>query len=271
MLMSKSILFRSFFLVLFLIALFKPILDKGDHTAKEEAELEVTEENLEEELPLHDVQLPLFAKIADVKEKKRQFFGFLKNAVVEENNRISKLRAKVLEVEKKLINNETLTAEEGVLINSLSKLYKIKKLSKSINKIEQLKKRINIVPVSLVLVQAANESAWGTSRFARIGLNFFGLWCYKKGCGMVPGGRDQGLKHEVAAFSSVSNAVRSYLHNINTHYAYEVFRTIRSQLQHQNKPLSAELLVTGLLPYSERGIDYILELTEMIRHNKMYL
>jgi len=122
----------------------------------------------------------------------------------------------------------------------------------------------------LVLVQAANESAWGTSRFARIGLNFFGIWCYKKGCGMVPKGRDKGLKHEVAAFDSVEQAVSHYLLNINTNAAYVVFRTIRAQLHQQNQPLSAQILATGLLPYSQRGTDYVLEISDMIRHNQVY-
>jgi Bax protein len=119
-------------------------------------------------------------------------------------------------------------------------------------------------------VQAANESAWGTSRFARIGLNFFGVWCYRKGCGMVPGSRNTGAKHEVAAYSSISLGVARYLHNINTNGAYTVFRSIRGQLRDQNQPLAPEILATGLIRYSQRGIDYVLELTDMIRHNQHY-
>jgi Bax protein len=135
----------------------------------------------------------------------------------------------------------------------------------------ELLSRIDQVPHSLVLVQAANESAWGTSRFARIGLNFFGIWCYREGCGMVPNGRTLGAKHEVQAFKTVDAAVARYLNNINTNKAYRVFRTIRSQLRTQQQPLSAEVLATGLLPYSQRGSDYVVELTNMIRHNRPYL
>ena len=130
--------------------------------------------------------------------------------------------------------------------------------------------RVDIIPTSLVLVQAANESAWGTSRFARIGLNFFGIWCYRTGCGMVPGGRNTGAKHEVAAFQSVDAAVSGYFNNINKHNAYHVFRTIRAELRAQDQPLDAEILATGLLPYSERGAQYVLDLTDMLRHNQRY-
>lgn len=88
---------------------------------------------------------------------------------------------------------------------------------------------------------------------------------------MVPSGRDSGLKHEVAAFNSVEHAVKRYLHNINTNHAYTVLRNIRAQLHEQQLPITAEILATGLLPYSERGTDYIIELTDMIRHNRRYL
>jgi Bax protein len=87
---------------------------------------------------------------------------------------------------------------------------------------------------------------------------------------MVPSGRHQGAKHEVAAFKSVNACVKRYLHNINTNNAYIVFRAIRAQLRAQNQPLQPQVLATGLLPYSERGTDYVLEITEMIRHNSSY-
>ena len=87
---------------------------------------------------------------------------------------------------------------------------------------------------------------------------------------MVPNGRDTGAKHEVAAFNSLDHAVKRYLHNINTNNAYSVLRTIRGQLRAQGQPLSPQVLATGLLRYSIRGTDYVLEITEMIRHNQMF-
>lgn len=222
------------------------------------------------EQPLHDVNLPNFAKIRDVKEKKRRFFAFIKPAVLAENKKILSTRAEVERLITQLTLEQPFSDDEHAYVENLVKKYKVSNKSSLLKQLYDLQFKIDIIPPALVLVQAANESAWGTSRFARVGLNFFGVWCYRKGCGMVPGSRNSGANHEVAAYSSVSEGVERYLHNINTHRAYKVFRSIRSQLREQSQPLAAEILATGLTSYSERGTDYVLELTEMIRHNRRY-
>ncbi|MFT6692758.1 MAG: Bax protein [Colwellia sp.] len=222
------------------------------------------------EQPLHNVTLPDFAKIRNVEEKKRRFFAFIKPAVQAENKKILMLRAEVARLIARLTLEEPFSAEDHTLVSSLIKKYKVSKKFSLLRQLYELQLKIDIIPLALVLVQAANESAWGTSRFARIGLNFFGVWCYRKGCGMVPGSRNTGAKHEVAAYSSISLGVARYLHNINTNGAYTVFRSIRGQLRDQNQPLAPEILATGLIRYSQRGIDYVLELTDMIRHNQHY-
>ena len=222
------------------------------------------------EKPLHNVALPDFASIRDVKEKKKQFFAFIKPAVLAENENILGLRVEIERLIGQLTLEQPFSEQEHAFVANLSKQYRVSKKYSLLRQLYELQLKVDVIPPALVLVQAANESAWGTSRFARIGLNFFGVWCYKKGCGMVPNGRNEGAKHEVAAYSSVEQGVARYLKNINTNSAYMVFRTIRSQLREQNQPLSPEILATGLIPYSERGTDYVLELTEMIRHNRSY-
>ncbi|WP_106407517.1 glucosaminidase domain-containing protein [Salinivibrio kushneri] len=129
--------------------------------------------------------------------------------------------------------------------------------------------RVDIIPPSLVLAQAANESAWGTSRFAREGNNYFGQWCFSKGCGLVPKQRAEGKVHEVAAFDNPQASVKSYINNLNTHAAYQGLREIRASLREQNKPLSGTSLANGLGRYSERGQAYVKELQAMIRHNQL--
>jgi len=222
------------------------------------------------ERPLHDVKLPNFAKIRDVKEKKRRFFAFIKPAVIAENNKILAARVEVERLIAQLTLEQPLSEDEQAFIAGLAEQYKVSKKYSLLRQLYELQLKVDIIPPALVLVQAANESAWGTSRFARIGLNFFGVWCYREGCGMVPSGRDNGAKHEVAAYNSVREGVARYFKNINTHHAYGVFRAIRSQLREQNQPLRPEILATGLTSYSERGADYVMELTEMIRHNRKY-
>lgn len=222
------------------------------------------------ERPRHEVKLPNFAKISDVKEKKRRFFAFIKPAVMAENNKILTARAEIERLIAQLTLEQPFSEAEQAYVAALVKKYKVSKKFSLLRQLYELQTKVDIIPPALVLVQAANESAWGTSRFARMGLNFFGVWCYRKGCGMVPNGRNDGAKHEVAAYNSVNAGVARYLHNINTHHAYRVLRAIRSQLREQNQPLKPEILATGLTAYSERGADYVLELTEMIRHNRKY-
>ncbi len=127
--------------------------------------------------------------------------------------------------------------------------------------------RVDIVPASLVLIQAAKESGWGTSRFAREGYNFFGQQCFEPGCGFTPLRRDPGKTHEVARFGSPSQAVRAYLHNLNTHYRYAEFRRLREAARHDGVPLQGTALAAGLGAYSERGDAYVLEVVAMIRQN----
>ena len=241
-------------------------------TEVEQAPIEVVAPVVEKviEKPLHDVELPDFAAIYDIATKKRRFFDFIRPAIKRKNAELAQDRSQLEYWHEQISLGLGLSDEEQVELQLLTKLYRINKQGSTLQKINDLLMRVDIIPTSLVLVQAANESAWGTSRFARIGLNFFGIWCYRTGCGMVPGGRNTGAKHEVAAFKSVDAAVSGYFNNINRHNAYHVFRTIRAELRVQDQPIDAEVLAAGLLPYSERGAHYVLDITDMLRHNQSY-
>ncbi len=222
------------------------------------------------EPPLHSVDLPDFAAIYDIPTKKRHFFAFIRPAIEAKNTQLAQDRAALEYWHEQVSLGLGLTVEEQAALQQFIKTYRVNKESSTLQQLNDLLMRVDVIPTSLVLVQAANESAWGTSRFARVGLNFFGIWCYRTGCGMVPGGRNTGAKHEVAAFQSVDAAVSGYFNNINKHNAYHVFRTIRAELRAHNQPLDAEILATGLLPYSERGAHYVLDITDMLRHNQRY-
>ena len=223
------------------------------------------------EKPLHDVILPDFSAIKDVKSKKKQFFDFMRPAVIRQNNVLLATRVKLNHWLENISLELPLSEQEYAELRKLVKRYRVNKDASLLSQLNELLVRVDVVPMPLVLVQAANESAWGTSRFSRIGLNFFGIWCYQKGCGMVPRGRDTGAKHEVEAFKSLDAGVARYFYNINSHNAYRVFRTIRFELRSQDQPLNPEVLATGLLPYSERGAEYVIDITKMLRQNKQYL
>ncbi len=133
----------------------------------------------------------------------------------------------------------------------------------------RLLQRVDIVPPSLVLAQAANESAWGTSRFAQLGNNLFGEWTYSPGTGIVPAGRPPGETYEVRKFSSLYESIRSYMNNLNRNGAYHKLREVRAELRKTGQPVTGIALAKGLLKYSQRGEEYIKEIQAMIRHNKL--
>jgi Bax protein len=128
---------------------------------------------------------------------------------------------------------------------------------------------VDEIPPSLVLAQAANESAWGTSSFARNQLNLFGIWCYTENCGVIPRHRAEGATHQVAAFESVQACIDYYLLNLNSHPAYQELRDLRAGLRKQQAILKGVALAPGLMRYSERGQLYVDELIEMIKYNKL--
>jgi len=132
-----------------------------------------------------------------------------------------------------------------------------------------LLQRVDIVPRSLVFVQAAKESGWGTSRFAREGNNLFGQRCYSAGCGITPTGVQPSAGFAVARFGSVKESVASYVRNLNTHPQYEEFRRLRKMLRDSDSVLTGTVLADSLLDYSERGEAYVSEIKAMIRQNSL--
>jgi Bax protein len=276
---NSTVVKIGFLLVLFvcLAAPFTFLKPKVTEKALEKA-IDITKKKLQkvivkkvEEKPLHDVVLPDFAAIKDVKSKKKSFFDFMRPAVVRQNNALLATRAKLKLWLEHVSLELPLSEQKAQELSALVKRYRVSKNASLLTQLNELLVRVDVVPMPLVLVQAANESAWGTSRFSRIGLNFFGIWCFQEGCGMVPNGRNVGAKHEVAAFKSLDASVAHYFYNINSNNAYRVFRTIRTELRAQDQSLNPEVLATGLLPYSERGADYVIDITKMLRQNKQYL
>ena len=213
-------------------------------------------------------ELPNFAVIADVKQKKQEFFGYLQPMVEKENARILTVRSKVTDLKEK----SSLSSSDQSFLNDLAKKYKLANDESgewTEARFDQLLVRLDVVPASLTLAQAANESAWGTSRFAREANNLFGQWCFTKGCGVVPKSRDAGKSHEVAKFKSVQASVNAYIYNLNSSNAYKELRNIRRILRYNGQPISGQQLAKGLEKYSERGHEYVEEIQSMIRVNKL--
>jgi Bax protein len=217
--------------------------------------------------------VPEFSGYADVTQKKHAFFAYLQPEIQRQNKIVLKEREMVFALQELFIQQQEFNKHQQEVFNNLAKKYRFssdKALSVE-QTLETLIRRVDTIPEALILVQAANESGWGASRFAQQGYNFFGLWCFKKGCGFVPRQRNDGAEHEVAKFTDLSHAVMTYVRNINRHYAYKELRVIRQELRQADKPVTAIALAVGLSSYSERGQEYIDELLSMLRVNRKHM
>lgn len=191
-----------------------------------------------------------------VSAKKKAFFDFMRPIAEAENARILAVRSKILTARENDDNPDWLRdvgIEYGVEWTG--------------SEWDSLLKRVDSVPLSLILTQSANESSWAQSRFAVTGNNMFGQWCFVEGCGMVPANRDADKKHEVAKYQSVNASVRAYLKNLNSSRAYTKLRTLRAEARQQSRVASGVELAAGLLSYSERGQAYVSDIQAMIRTN----
>lgn len=208
--------------------------------------------------------------IRSSQQRKAIFFKSLLPMILLANDEILAEREQLETIEKHLSKGETLDPSQVQTLETLSKSYNVKfRPSQPEQSIAKLFKRVDIIPADLALAQAANESAWGTSRFSRVANNLFGEWTFTQGQGIVPEGRPAGETYEVQKFSTVYDSVRSYLHNLNTHSAYQHLREIRSESRESGLNPKGLKLAEGLLRYSTRGEDYVKELQAMIRSNQL--
>ncbi|MDG1819101.1 MAG: glucosaminidase domain-containing protein [Porticoccaceae bacterium] len=211
--------------------------------------------------------LPNFSQYDQVQEKKSAFFDYVLPLVNQENKTVIEDR-KYLEMLAEEVDDLSFFQRRTLM--ELAEDYYVDREERSdLQVIEQLRLRVDPVPPSLALAQAAIESAWGTSRFAVQGNNLFGQWCYKKGCGLVPLRRNSGTQHEVAKFATVSESVGSYIRNINTHRAYQDLRVSRARLRTEQSSASGHQLAENLLEYSELREKYVHEVQAVIRINNL--
>jgi Bax protein len=212
--------------------------------------------------------LPEFAHIHDIQLKKERFFSYLLPLVREENDRLAELRRRLGFIQDLMRWGRELDEDDRAWLSVVATEFRVNELAWDSDRFWlTLLQRVDALPEELVLVQAANESAWGTSRFAREGNNLFGQWCFARGCGIVPAARPEGATYEVARFASVRESVGSYMRNLNTGRSYRNLREIRARLRAEGRDPLADDLAAGLLHYSERGQEYVDEIRAMLRYN----
>ena len=204
-----------------------------------------------------------FTAIADTDRRKSLFVRAILPIAMAENRRLREQRA----LASLLANVPPTQLPEARLdwLRDISERYRIgwqPPLDPATRR--RLMRRLDALPNSLVMVQAAIESGWGTSRFLQEGNGLFGQWTWVEGSGIVPRDRPEGASHEVKAFASLRDSLRAYLHNLNTGRPYRRLREIRWALRQRGEPLDPALLAAGLVQYSERGPAYVADVRRML-------
>ena len=197
--------------------------------------------------------------IGNTKKRKDMFIKIVLPLIVKENNKIRVDRKRLFTI----LNKNSNTDIEKKWLEKKYKQYGVRK-----NDLSTLKVRMDEIPVSLAIAQAAKETGWGTSRFALKGNALFGQWTWS-GEGLKPKNADEGKDHKVMKFHSLQLSVRAYLRNLNTHSTYKNLRKARTQLRNQNKPLDSLVLSKHLDKYAETGSKYIEVLQKIIEQNNL--
>ena len=214
--------------------------------------------------PLLLTQLPKdFAGLTSSNQRRELFLRSLLPIVLIENRRLQEQRALaswLLDGNMPIVGSDT-----HKWLTSVAKQFRVRGDLTQPAVRDKLLGRLDIIPLTLALAQAAIESGWGSSRFALEGNSLFGQWTFGESAGLEPSKRDAQATHLVASFPDLQASVRSYMRNLNTGNAYHEFRTARALARHNAHPLSATELAAHLHRYSQRGEAYVAEIRHIIR------
>jgi len=210
--------------------------------------------------PIYLTKLPKDLKtLGDTKKKRELFIKIVLPLILAENKQITEDRKKLFKILGKNFN----TAGERVWLNRRFKEYKIED-----HDVAKLKMRMDNIPVSIALAQAANESGWGTSRFALEGNALFGQWTWSKK-GLSPKNKDPNQSHKILQFQILKASVTAYKNNLNTHNAYKEFREVRAQLRQEGKQITGLDLTKYIKNYASIGEKYVVIIEAIIVNNSL--
>ena len=202
------------------------------------------------------------SQVPDVKVRKAVFLQAVLPLILRVNEEILADRRRLAAIETRLRSGLSLGQVDRLWLAVMAERY-------GENRIDDLWRRVDIIPPSMALAQAAEETGWGTSRFARQGNAIFGQRTYTKEGDMVPLRRDEGKTHRVKAFDSLLDSVRSYALTLNSHWAYGGFRRTRAAMRNEGAPLDGSVLAGHLMRYSARGEAYVKTIRVIISVNKL--
>ncbi len=210
--------------------------------------------------PIYFTQFPRdLNDLQSTKLKKETFIKIVLPLIVAENERILADRDKLLTVSKKKFTTDL----EKQWIRQKLLEYKVKK-----GNLKELIVRMDIIPTSIAIAQAAKESGWGTSRFALEGNAIFGQWTWS-GQGIAPLDRASNKNHKILKFPILRASVKAYQNNLNTHKSYSKFRQKRLALREKNKKIKGLELTETLNNYAQTGSEYTKKLNQIITQNRL--
>ena len=210
--------------------------------------------------PIYFTQFPKdLDEIKDTQLKKETFIKIVLPLVVAENDKILNDRMKLKEIVSKKMTSD----KEKLWLRQKLREYKVKN-----SDMKELQKRMDIIPVSIALAQAAKESGWGTSRFALEGNAIFGQWTWT-GQGIEPLNKGKHEGHKILRFPILRASVKAYKNNLNTHKVYSEFREKRSKLRKRNRKIKGTELTDTLDKYAQTGKEYTKILEQIINQNDL--
>ena len=212
------------------------------------------------------------AKDLSAEDKKKLFFRVIAPIVLRINELILEDRVRAQDLTERIAKGQSVSPEDQTWLTELAVKYKVLKSTSErldSNALAELQMRVDIVPPSLALAQAADESGWGTSRFAEQGNSLFGQWAWGKGLKPTEQRTSKVGDQRIAAFGSTALAAYAYALNLNTQHAYGDLRLKRAELRRQKQRISGTVLAGTLVHYSERGPEYVHDLEALIKNNRL--
>jgi len=200
---------------------------------------------------------------------KQDFVDRLLPYIEAENHRLRQLRKRLVGLFSALENGHAITDKQQRDLSHLAQRYRVDgDPSHDSQARAELLNRIDVIPASMALAQAANESGWGRSRFATEANNLFGIWTYDKSKGLEPLQRDQDKTHLVRKFNDLGESIAYYMLMLNSHPAYAELRDIRLNARSKGYQPTGLELAEGLEKYSAKGKTYILLIQQLIEQNQ---
>lgn len=208
--------------------------------------------------------------LTDAKKRKQQFVSAMLPIILRANELIIADRGRLLAIRDRIEADGAAGKRQRNWLEGIARTHRVKlSTPASVEEVDALLFRVDIIPPSLALAQAAMESGWGTSYFAQEGNALFGEWTWNEEEGILPRARDEGKTHRIKSFEYLLDSVRSYMVNLNRHMSYRDLRDRRAELRDHNLVVTGTALAPSLIDYSERGAEYVSDILSIIDYNDL--